>query len=72
MKYKRNWPYESIAEVEFENGRIVMCECQTNQRGRLRWIKIREEIVLVDEEGVSLKRHGVVQINFTTPNVLVV
>ena len=70
MKYKRNYEYESMAEVEFEDGSMLQCECRTGTRGKLRWIKLYGVIEPITEE--NLEKHKIVRIHFMTPNTLTV
>lgn len=68
MKYKRNWRHESMAEVEFKSGEIEQYECQTGERGVLRWIKIHGVYYPCNQR--VLRNLDIVRIDFMTPATL--
>ena len=65
MKYKRNWAWECNAEVFFEDGSECRADAQTNNKGRLNWIRIAGKDYSVDE--ALFEKFGITAIHFTTP-----
>ena len=70
MKYRRNWLFESLADVTFEDGTTFRVECQTGKYGKLHWIRINGENVKVNDQ--NMKYHEIVRIDFMTPASLIV
>lgn len=66
MKYRRNWPYEQIADVWFVNGVCVQCPCQTNRKGQIECITYNDTIYTPDQFGEL----GVSSVHFMTPATL--
>ncbi|MCY3743625.1 MAG: hypothetical protein OXH00_21640 [Candidatus Poribacteria bacterium] len=65
MKYKRNWAWECTADVFFTDGTECRADAQTNNKGRLNWIKIDGKHHSVTES--TLDALGIQSIHFTTP-----
>ena len=61
--YKRNWAWETQADVFFEDGRCKVCDAQTDNKGRLNWIDLDG----VRRYPIEFKRLGIAQISFSTP-----
>ena len=62
-RYRRNWAWETQADVFFKNGRSVSCHAQTSKHGHLNWIILDG----VHRYPVEFKRLGITQISFSTP-----
>ncbi len=65
MKYKRNWAWECVADVFFKDGTECRAECQTNNKGRLNYIRIDGKAYEVNDEILDLL--GIESIHFITP-----
>ena len=65
MKYRRNWAWECSADVYFTDGSSIVADVQTNNKGRLNWIKIDGDYHDADKQ--TLCQLGIASIHFTTP-----
>lgn len=65
MRYKRNWAWECTADVYFKDGSSLNVDVQTDNKGRLNWIKLGGVHREVNAE--MLKRFEIQSIHFTTP-----
>ena len=65
MRYNRNWAWECSADVFFTDGSSITVDVQTNNKGRLNWLKIGDEYLEVNEKRLS--DLGIASIHFSTP-----
>ena len=65
MKYKRNWASECIADIWFTDGTEGVAEVQTNNKGRIEYMRIDGKSYMVNDE--NLDELGIATIHFTTP-----
>ncbi|MCG9132739.1 hypothetical protein J5I95_13760 [Candidatus Poribacteria bacterium] len=69
MKYKRNWVFECTADVYFEDGSCCVAEVQTNNKGRLNYIRIDGKAYAVND--ANLDELGIASIHFQTPALVI-
>ena len=69
MRYKRNWAWECIADVILIDGTECTAECQTNNKGQLKYIRIDGKAYAVND--ANLDDLGIAEIHFTTPAKLI-
>ena len=65
MRYKRNWAWECTADVFYEDGRECVADAQTDNKGRLNYIRIDGKAYAVNES--NLDDLGIASIHFATP-----
>ena len=65
MKYKRNWAWESTADVYFKDGSERGAVVLTDNKGRLRYLTLDGKCYCVNAE--NLDDLGIEAIHFTTP-----
>lgn len=65
MKYKRNWAWECVADVIYQDGTECRAECQTNNKGQLNYIRIDGKSYAVNDEILDLL--DIHAIHFITP-----
>ena len=70
MKYKKTFPFETVADVWFKDGKCVRVECQIGLFSRLNWIRLGNENIQVNE--FNMKKHKIERIEFMTPSTLYV
>ena len=65
MRYKRNWAWECTADVVLIDGTECPADVQTDNKGRLNYIRIDGKSYVVNDE--NLDALGIQSIHFTTP-----
>lgn len=65
MRYKRNWAWECTADVVLIDGTECTADVQTDNKGRLNYIRIDGKSYVVNDE--NLDELGIQSIHFTTP-----
>ena len=65
MKYKRNWACDCTADVIFTDGTETRVDAQTDNKGRLNWIRLDGKSYAVND--ATLDELGIASIHFVTP-----
>lgn len=65
MPYKRNWAWECTADVFFVDGSECVADVQTDNKGRLNYLRLGGKSYVVNDANLEALR--IESIHFSTP-----